>query len=349
MKSQPLRDETEPIHIIHSAVKREIFKPIFMSFPVLDRFRAFIPSRAMAAELVANFSRELERQLIPSNIDLPKPYNGALNSLPGRLLHAREEGLLTQRQFRDNLNVLFVAAQENPQLSLISTMYLLGKYTVSSFIRYTSIISRLTLSIQDVQARLRTEVAHTPMLEPTHDILDNMPVLFSIVLESLRLFPPISQLINRRVSKPTLLGGKIYIPPGTYVGYNCYATNRDPEIWGKSADEFLPQRWGSTVDAISKRYRKAKAQAEFISFHGGKRACLGERFALLEIKVSLYVLVQQLQWRLDPEWPDRKMPVGLIFNKHDCELQTADDLLGGKGRTSFSEGAQAHLRGCPTG
>lgn len=138
-----------------------------------------------------------------------------------------------------------------------------------------------------------------------------MPLLSAVVLESLRLFPPIGQLINRQVSQPVWLGGEIFVPAGTYVGYNCYSTNRDSEAWGSDSNEFRPQRWGLNCQDIQKEYRRRRSRAEFISFHGGQRACLGERFALLQLKATLYVLVKSLRWKLDPTWPDRMTPVSM--------------------------------------
>lgn len=166
---------------------------------------------------------------------------------------------------------------------------------------------------QEVQDRLRDEVEACEVEHPSHDELQNLPFLTSIIFESLRMFPPISQLINRKVSEPVMLGSEIYVPKDTYIGYNCYSTNRDPKAWGPSANAFQPERWGRSNQEILSRYRRSKARAEFISFHGGKRACLGEKLALLEMRVSLFVLVKKFSWSLDPEWPDRKTPVSCAY------------------------------------
>ncbi|KAL9625217.1 MAG: hypothetical protein Q9160_000619 [Pyrenula sp. 1 TL-2023] len=272
---------------LQSAVKAEIFKPIFMNFPVLDRFGSFLSNRINARRLVRRFSEELEQRLLTS-------YKGVTCSsdskkLGERLIAARNDGALNSKQFRDNLNAAFVAGQENPQLLLISTLYLLAKHP-------------------DVQDRLRDEVEAYDVEHPSHDELQNLPFLTSIIFESLRMFPPISQLINRKVSEPVMLGSEIYVPKDTYIGYNCYSTNRDPKAWGPTANAFQPERWGCSNQEILSRYRKSKARAEFISFHGGKRACLGEKLALLEMRISLFVLVKNFSWSLDPEWPDRKTP-----------------------------------------
>ena len=145
--------------------------------------------------------------------------------------------------------------------------------------------------------------------ELNEEALQELPFLTSVIYESLRLFPPIGQLVNRRAESDALLGGSLLVPKGTYLGYNCYSTNRDPEFWGMKADEFIPKRWGDSPEQIRKHYRERRARAEMISFHGGRRACLGERFALLQLRITLVTLVRAFTWKLDPTWVDRKTPV----------------------------------------
>jgi unspecific monooxygenase len=191
-----------------------------------------------------------------------------------------------------------VAGQENPQLALLSTLYLLAKNP-------------------DIQDQLYAEATAEDMsAQPSEETLRNMPFLTACVYESLRLMPPIGQLVNRLATTPLVLGDDMVIPEGTYIGYNSYATNRDPEVWGKDADEFVPARWGHTTGDIQTHYRRSRARAEFISFHGGRRACLGERFAVLQLKVTVFTLVRNLRWKLDPEWPDRMTPVSSALFSH---------------------------------
>lgn len=130
------------------------------------------------------------------------------------------------------------------------------------------------------------------------------------------------------MAESTWLGGLIYLPKGTYVGYNSYATNRDPGSWGPDADEFQPGRWGMTDEEISMKYRSAKAHAEFISFHGGSRACLGERFTLLQMRVTLCALVRSFQWELDPEWEDRMTAVCVLAARFASQADLISTTIG---------------------
>jgi cytochrome P450 len=280
-----------------------------MNFPVLDRLP--FPSRTRARQVVNRFKDELRRAVEASQ----KHMSGLRMSADGlgrRMLDARDSGLWTEKQLRDNLTVAFVAGQENPQLCMISTLYLLAKHPVSTTEDIaTRPEKRLTRLAQDAQAKLYAELQSRGVdaTDPDPETLQDMPYLTSVIYESLRLFPPIGQLVNRQASEDVFLGGDIVIPKGTYLGYNCYSTNRDPGAWGPTADAFDPSRWGESSLTVQKHYRARRAKAEFISFHGGRRACLGEKFALLQMRVTLAALVREFTWRLDPTWTDRKTPV----------------------------------------
>lgn len=275
--------------MLHTALKRQIFKPIFMNFPVLDRLP--IPSRKLARKTISHFKDELTFSLVRCHERFDWKSSSSSDTLGARLLAARCSGELTEKQFRDNLTVLFVAGQENPQIGLVSTLYLLAKSP-------------------KVQEKLWQEIRARDGNEPTLEcLLHHMPYMTSVVYESLRMLPPISQLINRRAAQGVMLGGDIYIPEGMYLGYHCYSTHRDVETWGSDVERFHPERWGDTVEAIQRFYRQKRSRAEFVSFHGGVRSCLGEKFAVLQLKVTLFVLVGRFQWRLDPSWLDKMTPV----------------------------------------
>ncbi|KAK8917874.1 Cytochrome P450-DIT2 [Metarhizium anisopliae] len=161
---------------LDAQITKEIFTPLLMNFPFLDRLP--FPSRTQARRLACHLTNQLLLTLEHGTKGDTTSYNHQQNKLCTRLLSARDSGELTEKQFRDNVTVLFVAGQENPQLAILSTMYLLAKH----------------------------------------------------------------QLINRRLASVVHLGDTIFLPEGTYVGYNCYSTNRDPDAWGQDADAFRPSR-----------------------------------------------------------------------------------------------------------
>lgn len=140
--------------------------------------------------------------------------------------------------------------------------------------------------------------------------LKELPLLNSFIYEALRMYPPLSQIINRKTSRNVILGNDICIPKGTYVGYTAYGTGRDFATWGPDAEDFSPARWGSTMEDIGRKFRLTKSKAQMIAFHGGSRACLGERFALAEIRIMMAEVLDSLKWTLDPTWDDMMTPAG---------------------------------------
>jgi cytochrome P450 len=163
--------------------------------------------------------------------------------------------------------------------------------------------------VQHAQDLLRQEIISVRADQFEYISLQKLPYLTSVIYETLRLYPPISQLINRRTTQSIVLGGKIPIPADTFIGYNAYSTGRDLEAWGDDADDFRPERWGSSIEEINTHYRRSNSRAEFIAFHGGRRACLGQKFAMFEARLTMAVLVTSLKWIIDPAWTRRMTPV----------------------------------------
>ncbi|KAI3405914.2 DIT2 [Candida oxycetoniae] len=189
---------------------------------------------------------------------------------------ALSNGKLTQKQYLDNSIILMVAGHENPLLLMLSLLYVLAKNSC-------------------IQEKVRKE---------------GDPYLSAVVYETLRMYPPLNQIINRCTTQATILGN-IYIPKGVYVGYYNMGTGRDANFW-ESANEFKPERWGSTSEEISANYSKAKRMGTLPAFHGRKRACLGEKFALYECKMFVQAVLGKYKISLDDTWKERITPAGPI-------------------------------------
>jgi cytochrome P450 len=286
-----------PLHMIQMKIKPIIFQPIFMNFPFLDYLPLKI--RKLGRQLNKQFRGTLRTAITKGHTQHICNENDNRN-VACRLIGAHREGILSDKDLDDNLVSTFLAGHENPQLALMSLMYLLGTYT-------------------DVQEAVRNEIAtlfpaNAPAdYEPEYSDLHDLPLLTSVLYESLRMFPPISQLINRRTTTSVVLGNKIPVPGGVYIGYNAYSTNRYTEFWGADAEDFKPSRWGSTNEEINHLYRRANSKGSFISFHGGRRACLGQKFAMQQLRITLTELVRGCRWRVDENWDGRMTPAGPLY------------------------------------
>lgn len=95
----------------------------------------------------------------------------------------------------------------------------------------------------------------------------------AVFYEALRLHPPIPFEI-KQVQEDTHLPDDTALRAGSIVVWCPWAMNRAPQIWGDNADAFDPERWINDQDEFVPR-----SQAEFPTFNGGKRLCLGVEMA----------------------------------------------------------------------
>ncbi|KAK6459979.1 Dit2 protein [Scheffersomyces coipomensis] len=289
MNFKSLEEDDNELHNKIKYVKSQIFKPLYLNFPFLDMLP--IPSRQKAMEEVRKF-RDYFAQLV-----LGSRQSGETSNLAGnKLIEAYQNNSINFKSFTDNIIILMVAGHENPLLLMLSLLYVIAKN-------------------RHVQDQIRKEILEG---------VDNLPYTQSVIYETLRMYPPLGQIINRRTTRPVMLGNKIKIPQNVYVGYNNFGTGRDANIWN-NADQFQPERWGHTLEEINSNYSIAKRNAQLPAFHGGKRACLGEKFALLETRAVVVEILTNYDISLAENWKDKLTPAGPVcplmlkikFETHD--------------------------------
>ncbi|KAF9463000.1 cytochrome P450 [Collybia nuda] len=96
----------------------------------------------------------------------------------------------------------------------------------------------------------------------------------------------------------------IRVKRGDIISIPIQAINKSKDLWGEDALEFRPERWATppaSARAIPGLYAHTLT---FLNGNpsptGGNRACIGWRFALLEIKIFLYVLLRDIEFGMDP-------------------------------------------------
>lgn len=260
---------------------------MYFSFPDLDHFPWLLRSRKRAYEIMHEFDDRLYTQITDMLAG-----NESEEMVSHMLGAAFKAGRITERQFRDNLKITFLTAHENAQQLVNSMFWQLGTRV-------------------DVQQRLRDEILTTAQTHPhpSQEVINGLPYLTAVVLELLRLFPPVCQLINRVALRSAMLGGELPIAKGTFVGWNAWAVHSNPAIWGEDAREFRPERWGESVEEIQGRFRRETVRGTYIPFNAHKRKCLGQGFALLQVKILLFVLLGRVKWVVDPEYRLKMTPV----------------------------------------
>ncbi|XP_043278294.1 cytochrome P450 9e2-like [Venturia canescens] len=167
----------------------------------------------------------------------------------------------------------------------------------------------------DIQTRLRNEIDDV-MTETngdvTYEAINGMPYLDAVVNETLRIYP-IGLIVERMCVKtfelpPALPGAKpITIEPGQTIWFPVFSVHRDPKYY-PNPEKFDPERFMSTSKTDIDPFT-------YIPFGQGPRMCIGNRFALLEIKVLVFHLLAKCYIKPGPKarWP-------VVFNKKDASL-----------------------------
>lgn len=115
-----------------------------------------------------------------------------------------------------------------------------------------------------------------------------------ILYEVLRLYPPAGMLL-RATSKKIKLGN-VTIPAFVHLTLPVIFHNHDAEIWGEDAKEFNPQRFSEGISNAT------KGSPIFIPFSWGPRTCIGQHFAMIEVKMAIAMILQNFSFELSPSY-----------------------------------------------
>ncbi len=109
------------------------------------------------------------------------------------------------------------------------------------------------------------------------------------IKEAMRLYPPVF-MFSRITSKDIQLGGYT-IPEGTNIDIYTFQIHRNPAVWENSS-KFNPVRF--KTDNMDKR-----GPYDYIPFSAGSRNCIGQNFAMNEMKIVIGTLISQFQLEVD--------------------------------------------------
>ncbi|XP_069680192.1 cytochrome P450 4C1-like isoform X1 [Periplaneta americana] len=172
---------------------------------------------------------------------------------------------LTDEEIREEVDTFMFEGHDTTATSVCWTLFILGHH-------------------MDVQEKLYEEfesIFEGSDRPPTMKDLNDMKYLERVIKESLRLYPSVPA-IGRQLESDIEIGGFV-IPAGMAIDINIHAIHMNPNNFPNPSkfdpDNFLPER-------VMKRHPFA-----YIAFSAGSRNCIGQKFAMLELKGMLsYVL-----------------------------------------------------------
>lgn len=172
---------------------------------------------------------------------------------------------LTEREVRDQLVTLFLAGHETTSQALTWTFHCLSQAPAAERALHEELDRVL-------QGR-----------DPTFDDLERLPYTEQVILEAMRLYPPV-YAIARRAHEDTEVAG-YRVPRDTEVMIWVYMTHRDPRFYPEP-EVFRPERFDKErVPTFPKH--------AYLPFGAGPRACIGKSFAIMEARLILATLAQR--------------------------------------------------------
>uniref|UniRef100_A0A182G0C4 Uncharacterized protein n=1 Tax=Anopheles albimanus TaxID=7167 RepID=A0A182G0C4_ANOAL len=114
-------------------------------------------------------------------------------------------------------------------------------------------------------------------IELTNSLLQDLRYLDLVIKETLRMNPSVPIFGRRSAGDMTIDG--VPVPKGMEFGILIYALHNDPELYPEP-ERFDPERFSEEAQAARPPY-------SYIPFSVGARNCIGQRYAMLEIKTIL--------------------------------------------------------------
>jgi cytochrome P450 len=186
----------------------------------------------------------------------------------------RDGSAMSHRELIDEVMSIIVAGHETTAAVLNSVWYLLSQHP-------------------EVEAKLHAEVDATPLADLALSTLESLQYTQQVIMEALRLYPPVWVLTRRCVHAQRLAGYQA--TAGTDVFMSPYVVQRDPRHW-PAPDQFRPERFGAGAASAAHRFA-------FIPFSAGPRHCVGETFANYEMAIHIYHAARRFRLRCTRSGP----------------------------------------------
>lgn len=112
--------------------------------------------------------------------------------------------------------------------------------------------------------------------------------------------------------------GGFHIPKGVNLYVPASILHHDPNIWGPDVHEFNPERFAHGVRGACQHPHM------YVPFGAGTRTCLGQNFAMVELKIILSLVLSKFGFTLSPSYQhspalrlivEPEFGVGLLMKK----------------------------------
>ena len=207
-----------------------------------------------------------------------------------------EKGGMSKKQMRDELMTLMFAGHETTAHTLTWAWYLMALH-------------------QDKVDKARAEIDRVVGRRPIRvGDLRELAYIEMCLKESLRRLPAV--WIYGREAQCDLRLGDYFFPKGAIMAVSPLAIGRNAKYYDEPL-EFRPERW-------TREFERQLPRGAYVPFAGGPRVCLGKQFALMEMKIVLGTLIQNVDINiLDGFEPDFLPEISLNPGERGMQMRVS--------------------------
>ncbi|GAB7151864.1 cytochrome P450 [Mycobacterium riyadhense] len=229
---------------------------------------------------------------VNSVIDQRRAHPTDANDLLNVLLRA-EGGSWPRRRVRDEALTFMLAGHETTANAMSWFWYLMA---VNSDAR-----DRMLAELDEVLG----------MRRPTADDLGQLPWTTACVQESQRYLSSVWIIAREAIDDDVI--DRHHIRRGTTVVIPIHHIHHDPRWWPEP-ERFDPDRF---VDPVA---GKTRPRSAYLPFGGGRRSCIGQSFALMEMVLMAAIMSQRFTFDVAPDHPVEREATLTLRPKHGLHL-----------------------------
>ena len=263
----------------------------------IETFSSFVFSNRWAAYFF-NLFFNIFPDALPASVIFPQKQWDYLNNTTTSVIKKRDElKMPDQGDFIDRLRTMTHKIREcgQPTLDGLSEEMVVSQgiiFLAAGFETTANTLGSLTYNLAkhpQIQQKCYDEIQDVISNKNVinHETISELHYLEACIKENLRLFPPIIRN-QRYCNRDTEVEG-LKIKKGMAIVVPIYVLHKNPEIYGENVYQFEPERFLNDA---------SKEQIDnhlFHSFGGGPKICLGMRFAMEEMKITLAKLIRNYE------------------------------------------------------